>query len=366
MRGNPKYNLATVLRVLGATLLLVAGLLLATALPARGQTRAVQTATTVPAGTGGSVPHPLPKPVARVNGSVLTDVDLLREMYAIFPYAKQHNGTFPRSLEPDIRRGALKMIEFEELVYQEAKRRQMSIAPERLAKAEKQFRDRFATEQAYREFLQVETSGSVPAFRTKIARSLLIEDLLKLEITDKSGVSLAEARAYYTKYPEHFKLPETFAVQTITVMPPVRPSREQPNPPPANAQQWVQMRIRAEDALRQAKTTKTYEEFGILAEKISEDDYRVMMGDHKSVEVKDLPPAIALAASKMQPGQISDIIQAEGALTIVRLNAHTPARKQSFHEAYDGLRAQLENRKQEALRRGLDAKLRKNAKIEEL
>ena len=28
------------------------------------------------------------KPVARVNGSVLTDRDLLREMYIIFPYAR--------------------------------------------------------------------------------------------------------------------------------------------------------------------------------------------------------------------------------------------------------------------------------------
>jgi len=36
------------------------------------------------------------KPVARVNGAVLTDRDLLREMYAIFPYAQQHNG-FPKA-----------------------------------------------------------------------------------------------------------------------------------------------------------------------------------------------------------------------------------------------------------------------------
>ena len=43
-------------------------------------------------------------------------------------------------------------------------------------------------------------------------------------------------------------------------------------------------RKKADDALKQAKATKTYEEFGILAEKISEDDYRVMMGDHHKVD----------------------------------------------------------------------------------
>jgi len=52
------------------------------------------------------------KPVARVNGAVLTDRDLLREMYTIFPYAQQHNG-FPKAQEAEIRQGALEMIIFE-------------------------------------------------------------------------------------------------------------------------------------------------------------------------------------------------------------------------------------------------------------
>ncbi len=53
------------------------------------------------------------KPVARVNGVALTDRDLLQEMFAIFPYARQHNG-FPKSEEAEIRKGALDMIVFEE------------------------------------------------------------------------------------------------------------------------------------------------------------------------------------------------------------------------------------------------------------
>ena len=68
------------------------------------------------------------KPVARVNGAVLTDRDLLREMYTIFPYAQQHNG-FPKAQEAAIRQGALEMIIFEELVYQEAVRRKLTVPP---------------------------------------------------------------------------------------------------------------------------------------------------------------------------------------------------------------------------------------------
>ena len=71
------------------------------------------------------------KPVARVNGAVLTDRDLLREMLEIFPYARQHNG-FPKAQEASIRAGALQMIIFEELVYQDALRRKLVLPPQLL------------------------------------------------------------------------------------------------------------------------------------------------------------------------------------------------------------------------------------------
>ncbi len=359
-------NRASLTRILAVTLMLVAGLLLAAALPAQGQTREIHPVNLAPAATGGNAVQRGAKPVARVNGAVLSDVDLLREMYAIFPYAKQHNGTFPRAMEADIRRGALKMIEFEELVYQEAKRRQMTIAPERLARAEKQFRAHFASDQEFLEFLQAETNGSLPSLRTKIERSLLIDEFLKRDVADKAEVSLAEARAFYLKNPERFKKPESYALQTITIMPPVRPTPKQPTPPRPTLTQWIQMKARAEDALRQAKATKTQEEFGILAERISEDDYRVMMGDHKAKNAKELPPELLQAATKMKVGQVSDLLEVDGAFTIIRLNAHTPARMQKFSEVETTLRADLRQRKTEALRHELDAKLRKNAKIEEL
>jgi len=346
--------------------LAIIALLLTAALPARAQDADAVPSHQAQASIGSSAMVSLSKPVARVNGAVLTQSELLREMYAIFPYARQHNEGFPSAMEPDIRRGALKMIEFEELVYQEAKRRQMTVAPERLAHAEKEFRKQFPTDQEYQQFLQGENNNSTLVLRKKIERSLLIEDLLKVEVNDKSWVSVEEARAFYVKNPEHFKLAESYDLQTITIMPPVRPSPQQPNPPPPTPEQLKQMRVRAEDALRQAKATKSFEEFGILAEKISEDDYRVMMGHHKDVDIKGLPAEVLQAASKLQVGQISDLVQAEGAYTIIRLNAHTPARTQSFQEVSKTLRAQMRQQKTERLRRELDAKLRKNAKIEEL
>ncbi|MGA2102215.1 MAG: peptidyl-prolyl cis-trans isomerase, partial [Candidatus Sulfotelmatobacter sp.] len=80
-----------------------------------------------------------------------------------------------------------------------------------------------------------------------------------------------------------------------------------------------------------------------------------------------LPPQVLQVIKGMQPGQISGLIELENhAYTIVRLNAHIEAGEQKFEAVKDALREQLKKQKAEQLRRALDARLRKNAKVEEL
>ncbi len=296
---------------------------------------------------------PAGKPVARVNGSVLTDADLVREEYAIFPYAQQHNG-IPKDLAPQIREGALKMIIFEELVFQEAQRRKMTVSPARLQHAETDFRKQFATPTEFDAFVQSEFHGSHQLLEEKIRRSLLIDDVLKTEIESKSAVSPAEVRAYYDQKPARFEHPETYTFQTISVLPPAS----------VTAEQMKENRKRAEDALRQAKATKTSEEFGLLAEKISEDDYRVVMGQHKPMPVDQLAPQVLAAFKAMRPGEVSDVIQIEQAYTIVRLDEHAAAGTTKFEDVKAQLEKELKQKKQEQLRAALDKKLRQNATVE--
>ena len=293
------------------------------------------------------------KPVAKVNGAVLTDRDLLREMLAIFPYAGQHNG-FPKAQEASIRQGALEMIIFEELVYQEAGRRRLAVSPERISHAEAEFRKQFHSPDEYQQYLQMEMHGSRQVLRKRIERSLLIEQVLKTDVDDKSAVSLAEIKAFYDKNPARFEKPESFDFQSISILPPPKPT----------AAAIAKNRKRAEDTLRQAQATKTYQEFGLLAEKISEDDFRVNMGDHRNVSRDKLPPQFVKAAVAMQAGQVSDVIQIENAFTIFRLNAHNPPQKQSLANVKNDVRTELQKSKYERLRSNLAKSLRAKAKIE--
>lgn len=293
------------------------------------------------------------KPVARVNGAVMTDRDLLREMLQIFPYANTHGG-FPKAQEASIRQGALQMIIFEELVYQEARRTKLLVPPQQLKQAQAEFKKQFHSSQEYQQYLKVEMGGSEQNVVNKIKRSLLIEQVLKVDVENGSAVSLSEVRAYYDQNPTKYQIPETFTFQTISVLPPQKPTTEQ-------KQEALK---RANDELMQAKASKTAQDFGLLAEKLSEDDFRVNMGEHNAVEKDKLPPQVVKALFAIKPGQVSEIIQIEQAYTIIRLNTRTPAGKKSFEQVKSELRIELQKSKYEQLRVALDKRLRANAKVE--
>jgi peptidyl-prolyl cis-trans isomerase SurA len=299
---------------------------------------------------------PAGKPVARVNGVVLTDVDLVREEYAIFPYAGQHGGKIPADMEPGIRKGALQMIIFEELVYQDAQKRGLSIPPERIKKAEADFARQFDSPAQFQQFIKSEFGGNEKALQEKIKRSLLIEQLLKTEVDQKSAVSWTQVKAYYDKNPAQFAYPESFAIQTISIIPPEN----------ATPKQLEEAKKRADQAYTQAQATKTAWDFGLLAEKISEDDYRVNLGDHKWVPRDKMPPEMLAPALKMKDGEMSGLIHVGPNYLIFRLNKHIPAGKTPYEQVKVEVRKQLATAKTEQMRTALDKSLRQNAKVETL
>ena len=148
------------------------------------------------------------KPAVRVNGAILTEADVVREINTIFPFARQHDGV-PKAMEGDIRKGAIEMIVFEELLYQEAKRMKVSIASNRLSRAEAEFRRELGSS-AYEQFLRSECQNSNQALREKIRRSLLIEKMLQIEVEQKSVITAVDAKAYYDKNPDnlYYSAPE--------------------------------------------------------------------------------------------------------------------------------------------------------------
>jgi hypothetical protein len=294
------------------------------------------------------------KPAVRVNGAILTEADVIREMFTIFPYASQHGGV-PKALEADVRKGAIEMIVFEELLYQEARRMKIPITPTRLRKAENEFRTQLGSSN-YEQFLRTECQGSKQVLQEKIRRSLLIEKMLATEVEQKAVITEAVAKEYYDKNAKQFDKPESFRIQSISIL----PSQN------GGADEDKQARKRAEEAYKLAIETKNYQDFGLLAEKISDDDWHVNMGDRKVIEASKLPPPVVQTAKAMKIGEVSKLIQLGNAYTIFRLVEHAPAGRTPFAAVRAKLQSELQNQKRAELRAALNQKLHKNAKIEVL
>lgn len=314
--------------------------------------RAIQPANVPP--TAAVVPSG--RPVLRVNGAVLTDRDLVREMLNVFPYAKQHGGKFPKDSEPEIRKAAIHNLEFEELAYQEAKRRGLTVTAAKLNQAWREFRAQFDTDAQFQQYLAAEQKGSKEELRSQIRRAILIDVVLKSEIESRAKSTEAQLRAFYDKNPDRFRKPDSVSIQTITIA-------YGDNPSPADKQK---ARKQAEDALKQAKATKDYEGFGQIAEKVSMDDWHVMMGDHKWLHRGRMPEAVERIAFAMKPGEVSGIIDAGDSFCIARINGREDSHLIGFNEVKSQLKQDLEKQKKDELRAAFDQRLRKTAKIEEL
>ncbi len=305
-----------------------------------------------PAATAAVVPSAI---VARVNGAGVTERDVQREMQKQFPYSGVHGNRIPGDFSAEIRRKATQQVILDELLHQEALRKGLVMPRGVFNNLLQQAQRRFPSAAAYESYATQEY-GSVKSFQNQIRRGLLVALLLDQEVTQRSRVSGTELQKFYQANKKRFRKPASIWLQSITLQIPT-------NATPA---QQAQIRKRAEAILPQARSANSYEEFGKLAEKFSEDDWRVMMGDHRWIHRGRLPEAIENAAFSLRQGEISGIIASPEALVIVRVNGAQPQTQLPFSQVRQSLQADLQKAKEADLRARLEQRVRKTFKVENL
>lgn len=293
--------------------------------------------------------------VARVNGVGLSQQELQREMRKQFPYANTHGGRIPGEFAAGIQRNALDQIIFEELSHQEAKRRSLAVPANTLKDLLKQARGRFPNKAEFESYA-VQEFGSLKGFENQIRRGLLIAILLEQEITQKARVTDAQLRQFYAANKQRFLKPASVRLQSISFNFPAK----------ATPEQHAQARQRAEAILSLAKVAGSYEEFGKLAEKYSEDDWHIMMGDHQWLHRGRLPSAVENVAFRLQKDETSEIIETSEAFVIVRVNGKQAPAQIPYRQVSKSLREDMEKAKLADRRTQFKQKLRARFKVEEL
>ena len=293
--------------------------------------------------------------VARVNGAGLSQRDLQHEMRSLFPYTDVHKGRVPGQYSAEVRQKALQQIIFDELVHQEGLRRKIPVSATIFADILKQAKGRFPSQTEYEAYAAQEY-GSTRGFEKQLRRGILIALMVDREVTQKARMTDAQLRQFYTANQKRFQKPESVWVQSISFNFPEK----------ATPAQRAQARQRAVTILPKAKATKTFEEFGQLAEKYSEDDWRIMMGDHRWLHRGRLPAAVEDAAFRLKKDEISEIIETSEAYVIVRVNGKQAATRIPYRQVSKSLREDMEKAKLLDLRTQFEKQLRSRYKVEEL
>ncbi len=230
----------------------------------------------------------------------------------------------------------------EEVAYQEAKRRGIVPDPEKVDVFVAQERRKHRDEQHFQKFLQV-MGYDKDSYREHARRMVMIQEVIDEDINRKID-DLPEdmARAYYQRNLGRFIQQEQVEVTDIVFF-----------VDPASPQGGKQV----------AKVRKE------LLEKYDGDPLRLPQSDLYYVQPniklsRTKTPILYETARKLEPNAVSDIINEDGTLHLVKLTGYRPYRETSFEQALPRIKQELLARqRRQALEQWL-TDLRAKAKVE--
>jgi peptidyl-prolyl cis-trans isomerase C len=287
------------------------------------------------------------QPVLRINGDVLTDLDVKMAEKAV---AAHTQGT--QTTESELLRRTVNQLVDRTLVLQAARDAKVVVDPKEVAASIEQQRQHVGGAEAFAKAL--EQAGITEEELNRIEHDrLMIQKYVEQELLAKTGVSEQEAHAYYDSHPDDFKHPEQVKVRAIVIG--IKPGADQAEQDAAKA--------RAEQAL---KRIQSGEDFGKVAGEVSEDAGRVRGGEIGWIRKGLLFPELESAVWALKSGEVSPVLKSQRGYHIFKVEERREAGVMSYDEVKNSLTTFLRSRKVDESLRLLLVARRSKAKIEAL
>jgi len=292
-----------------------------------------------------------PKPVAKVNDTVLTQVDLEKALNEIMPAGIFHGGFSSKRREKYRPQAFEQMIE-KELFYQEAVKIGLKV-DEEIVKAERQKTiERLGGEKKFQAALE-KAGLTDEQYQQSLRKKELVERFITIEISDKARPTDEEIKDYYRRNKDKFVRPEARKITHILISVQPDTSAEERKLKKAQAQEVID-RINAGENMSD------------VAWKYSTGPYRVKGGDMGLVHRGRLYPSLEEEVFKLEPGKLSGIIETIYGYHIVRVEEVKAAEQLDLEDVYDKIKLDLTKKNEEQIRQDLVTSLRAQARIEKL
>jgi peptidyl-prolyl cis-trans isomerase C len=291
----------------------------------------------------------LPKPVAKVNDTVLTESDIEDALNEIMPAGVFHGGFSSKKREEYRPQAFDKMIE-KELFYQEAVKKGLKVDEGVIAAERDKTIKRLGGNKKYKAALK-RADFTDEQYRERLKKKQLVKRFITVEIKDKARPTDEEIKNYYRKNKKNFMRPGARKLTHILIS--VKPE--------ATAEERKLKKAQAQEVIDRITAG---EDMSDVAWNHSMGPYRVKGGDMGLVHRGRLYPDLEKEVFQLEPGRLSGIIETIYGYHVVRVEEVKPQEQMRLEDVYQSVQKELTEKKEKQLQEALTARLRGNAQIE--
>ncbi len=287
--------------------------------------------------------------VAEVNGAVITKAEFDREMDRILQRFNAAGHKLTTNQMAEVKKNVLDNLIARELLYQESKRKGITVDKTEVEKQIADLKKKFPNEQAFTDTLK-KMHLTKDSLKTQVEEGMAIQKLVDKEFIKKTVVTDAEAKKYYDEHPDLFKQPERIRARHILIKLSQNATKEEKE----KAKKKI-MEIQ--------KKLKKGEDFAKLAKEYSEGPSGKNGGDLGYFSKGQMVQSFEQAAFSLKPGQVSDIVQTRYGYHLIKVVDRKPETTVAFKDVKDQLEEYLKQEKvQKEVQQHVEA-LKKQASI---
>ncbi|MDH3638031.1 MAG: peptidylprolyl isomerase [Gammaproteobacteria bacterium] len=291
------------------------------------------------------------EPVAKVNGEEISQATLQMTIDATLQQTRgQASEATDSEHTKQVQQQVLDLLISQQLLWQEAKNKDLVAPDEEVDQALAQMKDRAKSEEEFKR--RVEQSGvTVEAYREDLKRRLSVQRLVDEDITKDIAISDQEVDDFYNANTEQMKRPEEVHARHIL----------------------IKVESGADEAADKAATEKIEEilveakggaDFAELAKKHSQGPSGPQGGDLGFFGRGRMVPAFEQAAFALQPGELSEAVRTQFGYHIIKSEERRGGDTVSKEDAAARIRAYLQRQKVQQGVQDLVQELRNKADIE--
>ena len=287
---------------------------------------------------------------ALVNGKIISTEDFQRE-YEL--YQNHFRSRSPNLTEDFLKRLRVQVVNEminQELLYQASQKQEIVVGSEDVNKEIGAFQKKFPNETQYREWLN-KMQFTEEAFKAQFAKRMTVRALVEKEIVSKINIKDKEAKAYFEKNPEKFKVDEVVRARHIL----------------------IKLDKSADDKAKTAARKKltdikklilSGEDFAELAKAHSQGPSGPRGGDLGYFKRGQMVKPFDEVAFKLAANEVSDIVETQFGYHLIKVVDHKLPESPKYDEAKDKTIKMMRNERIQKQVSDYIGKLREKATIE--